>query len=180
MFTRTRHIVVVLVALSWSALNAPAETMALEGIVTGSDGLPVNGAQIAIEGREGSVSAKVVNTNAKGHYIYNGLSEGTFNVTLSINGAVKASIANVRVWPDVPKQQLNFSLRRGKLMPQARGKHFVWVPGATGTNLAGRWMELPDERPIANGKAMQERTDNAGSRVMQRLQDNSGVVVGGH
>jgi hypothetical protein len=179
MFTPARNICVVLFALSLTTRIASADNLALEGIVTGTDGLPVNGAQVAIEGKEGSASAKIVNTNAKGHYIYSGLGEGTFNVTLSINGAVKASIANVRVWPGIPKQQLNFALKSGKIMPQARGKHFVWVPSSTGSNLAGGWVEVTDARPVANAKAIQERTDNAGSRALQRMQDNSGVVMGG-
>jgi hypothetical protein len=175
MFTAARYLVVVLFALSLSALTASAEVLALEGIVTGADGRPVNGAEIAIEGREGSASAKVVNSNANGHYIYSGLTEGTFNVSLRINGAVKASIANVRIWPGIPKQQLNFSLKTGKVMPQARGKHFVWIPADTGSNLAGRWMEVADERPVANAKAIHQRTDTAGSRVLQRLQDSGGA-----
>jgi hypothetical protein len=179
MFTPARIICVVLFALSLTTRIAPAESLALEGIVTGPDGSPINGAQITVAGKEDGGGARIVNTNAKGHYLAGGLGEGTFNVTLSINGAVKASIANVHVWPGIPKQQLNFALKSGKIMPQARGKHFVWVPSSTGSNLAGRWVEVADEHPVANSKAIQERTDNAGGRALQRMQDNSGVVMGG-
>jgi Carboxypeptidase regulatory-like domain len=180
MFTPARIICVVLFALSLTTRIASAESLALEGIVTGSDGSPVNGAQITVAGKEDGGGARIVNTNAKGHYLAGGLGEGTFNVTLSINGAVKASIANVRVWPGIPKQQLNFALKSGKIMPQARGKHFVWVPSSTGSNLAGGWVEADDERPVANAKAARDRIDNAGGRMIQRIQDNVTGVTHTH
>jgi hypothetical protein len=180
MFTSTRHIAVVLLVLSLSALTASAEILALEGIVTGTNGQPVSGAQVTVAGKEGGGSARVVNTDAKGRYVCNGLGEGTFNVSLTVNGAVKASIANVRIWPDIPRQQLNFALKPGKVMPQARGKHYVWVPSTTGSNVAGQWMEVTDEQPIANNKAIREHTDTAGGRVIQRIQDNVTGVTHSH
>ena len=172
MFTPVRSISVVVFALALSTLSASATVLALAGTVKDTEGRPISGAQISIEGKEGSAFVRVVTTDAKGRYNYSGLGEGTFNVTLRVNGTVKAAIANVRVWEGDPTQQLNFALTRGKVMPQAKGKHYVWIPGGTGTNLSGSWMEV-DERPrIKNAVATQIRMERSGGAVIQRIQDN--------
>src|ERR1700716_3327782 len=146
MFTPVRSIAVVVFALALSAVTASATVLALAGTVTDAKGQPISGAQISIEGIEGSAGAKVVKTDGKGRYTYSGLGEGTFKVSLSINGVVKASIANVKVTENHPTEHLNFGIRPGKVMPNASGKHYVWVPAGTGSNLSGSWMEVDDRR----------------------------------
>ena len=173
MFTPVRSIAVVVFALALSAVSASATVLALTGTVTDSKGQPISGAQISIEGRGGSADSKVVKTDGKGHYVHSGLGEGTFKVILSINGAVKASIANVRIDENNPTEHLDFALRPGKALPNARGKHYVWVPASTGSNLAGSWMEVDDRRPTKVTKASADRTERSGGNVIQHIQDNA-------
>ena len=173
MFTPVRSIAVGVFALGLSAVTASATVLALAGAVTDAKGQPISGAQISIEGIEGSAGAKVVHTDGKGHYIYSGLGEGTFKVTLSINGAVKASIANVKIDENNPTEHLDFAIRPGKALPQAQGKHYVWVPASTGSNLAGSWMEVSDRRQPKVSKAAGERMERSGGRLVQQIQDNA-------
>ena len=173
MVTPVRNISVVLFALALSTLTASATVLALAGTVTDAKGQPISGAQISIEGKEGGAYARIVRTNGKGHYNYSGLGEGTFKVTLSVNGAVKASIANVKVDENNPTERLDFTIRPGKAMPQAKGKHYVWVPASTGSNLSGSWLEVDDRRQPKVGKAAGERTERSGGGIIQHIQDNA-------
>jgi hypothetical protein len=172
MFTPVRSIAVGVFALALSAVTASATVLALAGTVIDAKGQPVSGAQISIEGIEGSAGAKVVRTDGKGHYSYSGLGEGTFKVTLSVNGTVKASIANVKINESNPTEHLDFAIRPGKALPQAQGKHYVWVPASTGSNL-GSWMEVDDRRQPKVSKAATDRMERSGGRVVQQLQDNA-------
>ena len=173
MVTPAKNIAVVIFALALSAVTASATALALAGTVSDAKGQPISGAQISIEGREGSASAKVVRTNEKGRYNHSGMGEGTFKVTLSVNGEVKASIANVKIDENNPTERLDFTIRPGKAMPQARGKHYVWVPSSTGSNLAGSWLEVDDRRPSKIGKAAGERNERSGGGIIQHIQDNA-------
>src|ERR1700682_246544 len=173
MFTPVRSIAVVVSALVLSAVTASATVLALAGTVIDAKGQPISGAQISIEGIEGSVGAKAVKTDEKGRYTYSGLGEGTFKVTLSVNGVVKASIANVKVTENHPTEHLHFAVRPGKVMPNASGKHYVWVRSGTGRTLSGSWMEVDDRREPKISKAAGERTERSGGAVIQHIQDNA-------
>ena len=76
--------------------NVFAGISAVEGIVRDAEGRPIGGADIRVEARSGSNSHGLVKSDARGHYIFDGLTPGTtYRVTLLINGAVKASINNI-------------------------------------------------------------------------------------
>jgi hypothetical protein len=95
---------------------------------------------------------------------------------LIVNGTVKASIANVGMTIG-EKTTLSFELRKSNAQPSAAGKHFVWIPGATGTHTAGSWMEVDEtqvQRKISSGEA--ERMETSAQSVVQRMQDNAGAV----
>jgi hypothetical protein len=140
--------VAVVVAVSFLATSiAQAETPGtLAGTVKDANGEALKGAEIRIQGRDPGRVGKV-HTDAQGNYRYVGLETGTYSVTLLVNNAVKASISNVRTQLG-QTQTLNFALVSGSAAkPFAKGKHYVWVPSPTGTNIAGRWMEVDDSRP---------------------------------
>jgi hypothetical protein len=89
----------------------------------------------------------MVKTDAKGRYISQGLTVGIYRVSLLVNGTVKGSIGNTKTKSD-QATQLNFDLRP---LPAAqvnaaekKGKHMVWVPAGTGTNMGGHWEEVHD------------------------------------
>lgn len=155
---------------------AYAGSSTLEGIVKNAQSQPMANAQIRIEGVEGPDLAKTTTTNANGKYSYGPLGTGTYKVTLVVNGTVKASIANVGM-TEGEKTTLNFELRRSNAQPSAIGKHFVWVPGPTGTHTSGTWMEVDERqasRKVSAGEAMRMQT--SAQTAVQRIQDSSSAT----
>jgi len=126
-----------------------ASAAALDGIVKAPDGRPIKDAQVKIEAKSGKFT-KTITTDAKGHYFCDGLTAGTdYNVTLVVNGSVKASILNTRIQPGKPTQ-LSFNLRQEKGSPR---HHMVWVPQETGTHIGstnGRWVEVDENGQVVN------------------------------
>jgi len=127
------------------AINATAQTTAIEGVVRGPDSKALKGADVRVESKGGSKLLKTVKTDANGRYVSDGLPAGVYRVTLVVNGAVKSSINNTKTKADGPTQ-LNFDL---KPVPAAKaaakgGKHMVWVPASTGSHVGGRWVEVDD------------------------------------
>jgi hypothetical protein len=162
--------------------NLFAGTSAVEGVVKDANGRPISGADVRVEARNRG-SSRLVKTDARGHYIYDGLTPGTtYRVTLIISGAAKASINNVLA--KVGSTQLNFDLKTssvsGNRMVTKNGKHYVYIPDETGTHLGGRWVEVDD-----NGQADSIGVNNverANAEALRRMQSNSGAVgqmVGG-
>jgi len=173
MFALIRLIVVVLIAFIVAPVSSYAAGPALEGIVKDANGRPLQDAEIRIAGKEGSGIVKVVKTDGNGHYIYRGLGPGTWQVSLIVNSQVKASIANVLM--DTGTEQLNFELKAGPAKPYGKGKHFVWVPSQTGSNLAGSWVEIGSE-PKQAPLGMRQRADSSGQEMVRQLQQNSDAI----
>ena len=155
------------------------QTSAVEGVIKDSNGRPLTGAEIRIEARNRSAWNRHVKSDAKGHYVLDGLAPGTtYRATLLLNGAVKASINNV-----LAKQgstQLNFDLRSGSAMGNSvvakNGKHYVYVPEETGSHLGGHWVEV-DENGQANSVGV-NNVERANAEALRRMQSNSGAVGG--
>jgi len=155
-----------------------AGASAVEGVVKDANGRPIAGADVRIEVRNGGWN-RLIKSDARGHYIYDGLSPGAiYRVTLLINGATKASINNVLA--KTGSTQLNFDLRTssvsGDRVVTKNGKHYVYVPAETGSHLGGRWVEVDK-----NGNADSTGVDNverANAEALRRIQSNSGIVGG--
>ena len=125
----------------------PAEGPAsIEGFVKASKGEPIKGADVRIESRDGKELFSTVKTDGKGRYISQGLQPGAYRVTLLVNGAVKASVANTQTKANHPTQ-LNFDFKPGsQAASTAKGrKHLVWVPNRTGSHIGGNWVEVDDK-----------------------------------
>ena len=148
-------------------LKTHAGEAALSGIVKDTKGQPLPGAEIRIQGSDANKIGKVY-TKADGRYSYSALETGTYQVTLIINGATKASIRNVGTKTG-ENQTLNFELTKpSAARPYAQGKHYVWVPVQTGTHL-GDWMEVEgDGKGMPVG--MQERLNNQGNALARSIQ----------
>ncbi len=168
-----RPIVVTFGGLMLLGVNAFAASATIEGLVTDDKGQPMPEAQVRIEGREGSGLNQITKTDARGHYSYSGLGSGTFKVTLIVDGKVKASIANVLA--EVGQtEKLNFSLKKSAAArPTATGKHYVWVPAATGSQLAGSWVEINDD-PNKKPAGMKERLEWKANATLRQIQANAG------
>jgi Carboxypeptidase regulatory-like domain len=171
-----RPIALLLGGLLLLSANLYASASAtIEGYVMDEKGQLLPQAQIRVEGREGSGLNEVVRTDARGHYSVSGLSNGTFKITLIINGQIKACIANVR--GEIGQvESLNFSLNKASAArPAATGKHYVWVPAPTGSQLAGSWVEVNDD-PKKIPVGMKERLDWRANSVLRQIQANAGAA----
>jgi hypothetical protein len=136
-----------------------ARATVLEGVVKDANGRPVKGADVRIEAKNFS---KVVKTNARGHYVSDGLAPRTYNVTVVINGEVKASMLNTTMQAGKPAQ-LNFNLSV-QTAPAKKHTHMVYMRPDIDTHIggAGQWVEVDDNGQIVNGNST---TTGAGSNV---------------
>jgi tetratricopeptide (TPR) repeat protein len=80
-----RNLVVAAAATFCLALASFAQITAMEGDVKGEDGKPLQGAVIKIL-RTDIKGSYTVKTDKKGHFFYNGLPIGTYNVTVEVGG----------------------------------------------------------------------------------------------
>ena len=159
----------ICVASAWAG---PAS---IQGVVKDAKGQPVKGADVRVESRDGKQLFNTVKTDAKGHYISQGLKPGVYRVSLVVNGAVKSSIMNTSTKAD-QATQLNFDLKSAVASPagaaQAKGKHMVWMPPSTGSHTGGRWVEV-DENSAAGAGALNVKRGNA-ETVRQQQLNNQG------
>jgi Carboxypeptidase regulatory-like domain len=138
---------------------------AVEGVVKDPSGRPVAGADVQIEAKNFS---KIVKTDARGHYVSNGLAVGTYKVTLVMNGQVKASILDAKT--QVGKAtQLNFDLT-GKTAPAKKHTHMVYAHPDVDSHIGGgRWIEVDDNgNPVnATGATNVQKVTGAAVQATQ-------------
>jgi protocatechuate 3,4-dioxygenase beta subunit len=117
----------------------------IQGLIKDAKGVPIKGAGVRIESRDGKQVFSTVTTDPNGRYNSQGLQPGVYRATLLVNGAVKASIMNTQTKASQPTQ-LNFDLKptsqAGNIANS--GKHMVWMPPTTGSHTGGRWVEVDD------------------------------------
>jgi hypothetical protein len=154
--TLRKSIILSFVALLFLTLNASAGASGLEGLVKDSAGRPVKSADVRIEAKNFS---KIVKTDARGHYICDGLAIGTYRVTLVANGQVKASITDAKTQSG-KATQLNFNLT-GQTVPAKKKTHMVYIRPDVDTHIGGggRWVEVDENGNIVGGNT------GAGSNV---------------
>jgi hypothetical protein len=162
------------VGLVLSVATAWAGPSAIQGVVKDAKGQAIKGADVRIESKDGKQQFTTVKTDTKGGYISQGLPAGVYRVTLTVNGAVKASITNTKTKAD-QTTQLNFDLKPVPAAQasagQKKGKHMVWVPATTGSHVGGRWVEVPDGATEpgslnvqrANAEQLQQQMRNVGN-----------------
>jgi hypothetical protein len=165
------------VGLLLATFSVWAGTSTLEGIVRDPTGRPVKGADVRIEAKN---FAKIVKTDANGHYTSDGLAVGTYKVSLVVNGSVKASILNAKTQSGKPTQ-LNFELT-AKMVSSKVHTHSVWVGPEIGTHIGGGWVEVDDNgNPVnstgSTGVGSVERI-SGGSAIQSNMQTNPGKTGG--
>jgi carboxypeptidase family protein len=124
----------VLAGLLGFSATLTAQTSSVEGSVFGTDGRPLQGAEVRFEQKAAAVSPIVSRTDADGHYTV-GLPKGTYKMSLVEREKVRASIT---VKATGANSRVDFDLR-----PSAEKtiRHYVWVGGGTGSHLPGHWVE---------------------------------------
>ena len=180
MFINSRTISVIFLAITFFARAAWADTAAIEGTAKDANGNALKGADVRIEATGGSSWFKLAKTDANGHYAYTGLAVNTYRVNLVVNGVTKASINNVKV-KSGDSTNLNFDLRKGSVAAQtaATGKkktHHVYMPGQTGSNLGGRWVEVDD----GDSTTTKSNVTRTGAGSLGSMQGNAGHTGGGN
>jgi hypothetical protein len=152
MFTKSLRI--GLIGFVFSVATAWAGSPAIQGVVKDAKGQAIKGADVRIESKDGRQRFNTVKTDARGRYISDSLPAGVYQVTLVVNGVVKASITNTKTKAD-QTTQLNFDLKPVPAAQasagQKKGKHMVWVPATTGSHIGGRWVEVDDGAKAAPG-----------------------------
>lgn len=167
MFMKSHLLSVVFLAATFTAPIAWAENGGIEGTVKDTNGKALKGADIRIEAKDGSSWHKLAKTDGNGHYAYVGMADGTYRVTLLVNGATKAAINNVKT-KFGGSTNLNFDLQKSGA--SAKGKtHKVWFPAQTGSNLGGRWVEVGDGDSTAGAS----NVTKAGAGAVGSIQNNS-------
>src|SRR4030095_15167332 len=135
MFCRAVAIALVLTGIFVLAPNALARVAPLEGNVMGTDGRPLQRAEVRLEGKDKASSPISTITGSSGRYLFAALPAGVSKLSILADGAVKFSV-DIKMRGE--KARLDFDLS-----PSARKKirNYVWVLGRTGSNLPGRWAE---------------------------------------
>ena len=142
---------------------------AFEGVVKGPNGKPYQNAEIHLVAKDGSSFSKITKTDANGHYAFGSVPGGMYQMTLFVNGSIKASINNARTQIGSPTQ-LNFDLKADSVakQPSKKGTHMVYVPAETGSNLGGRWVEVPDTGN--EGTPGADNVKKAGNDAIRQIQ----------
>ena len=125
--------------------STPLGPARIQGVVKDSKGQAVTGAEVHIQAKDGSGLQKIIRTDSNGNYGVSKLPVTDYEVVLFVNGQIKASINNTKVFSDKPTQ-LDFKLT-GQFAANQKSKHthMVYVPMETGSNLGGHWVEVDDQ-----------------------------------
>lgn len=181
MFTNSlRNAFAGLIISAVAAWGSPVGPARIEGIVKDSKLQPVAGVEVHIQAKDGSGLQKIVRTDSNGQYGVSKLPVTDYEVVLFVNGSIKASINNTKVFSDKPTQ-LDFKLTGQYAANKAKKHtHMVYVPAETGSNLSGRWVEVDDNAgSSAAATAGTGRVERVGADALRRLQ-NGGTTGGGN
>jgi Tfp pilus assembly protein PilF len=92
---------------------ALAQITGIEGVVKGEDGKPLQGAIVKIHRTDIKGEYATKPTDKKGHYIYNGLPYGKYDLTVWVSDKQVDELRGVQTRPG-DLQQLNFDLKANK------------------------------------------------------------------
>jgi hypothetical protein len=135
MFRRAVSIALVFSGAFVLVPSALAQVASLQGNVLGTDGRPLQRAEIRIEGKDNPSAPITTITGSGGRYLFAELPGGVYRLSILQGGVAKLSV-DVKMRGE--KARLDFDLS-----PSARKKirNYVWVLGRTGSNLPGHWAE---------------------------------------
>ena len=162
-------------AAAWGSPTVPAR---IQGVVKDSNSQPVAGAEVHIQAKDGSGLQKIARTDVNGQYGVSNLPVTDYEVVLFVNGQIKASLNNQKVFPNKPTQ-MDFKLTGQYAVnkPAKKHTHMVYVPAETGSNLSGRWVEVDDNGDNSAALAGANDVKKAGNATVRAVQSNSGAVL---
>jgi Tfp pilus assembly protein PilF len=92
------------------AFASLAQITGIEGVIKGEDGKPLQGAIVQIHRTDIKGEYKTKPTDKKGHYIYNGLPYGKYDLTVFVGDKQVDELHGIQTRPG-DLQQLNFDLK---------------------------------------------------------------------
>lgn len=107
------HALAIPAGMALFALTSLAQITGIEGVVKGEDGKPLQGAIIKIHRTDIKGEYQTKPTDKKGHYIYNGLPYGKYDLTVLVNDKQVDQLTGVQTRPG-DLQQLDFDLSKNK------------------------------------------------------------------
>ncbi len=178
MIIKSLHICIATLIVSavagWASPTGPAR---IQGVVKDSKGQNVAGAEVHIQAKDGSGLQKIVRSDSNGQYGVSGLPVTDYEVVLFVNGQVKASLTNQRVFGDKPTQ-LDFKLKGQFASNNQKHTHMVYVPAETGSHLSGRWVEVDDQSGA--GAAGATDVKRLSGEAVRKMQSGQGGNAGGN
>ena len=165
--------------LLFLAFTSFAQITAIEGVVKGTDGKPVQGAMIQIVRTDIKGNYKV-KTDKKGHYIYNGLPLGTYDLSCEIDGKDVDKTSGVKTHPGDPIP-VDFDLSKAAAQGGGGGSKQSAMQDALASGQISKDLErqLSPEQKKATRRADQEtrrrhQEERRAERGLQRRQDRAG------
>jgi tetratricopeptide (TPR) repeat protein len=151
-----RNLVVATAGVCLLALTSFAQITAIEGDVKGEDGTPAVNAVVKILRTDIKGNYKC-NTNKKGHYFYNGLPLGTYNITVEIGGKEMDGVNGVRTKLGDPTP-VNFDLQKIAQQRSAKNAQMQAAAGGTAPALSKEQERgMTKEQKEAYDKAIKDR-----------------------
>jgi len=155
-----RNLLVAVAGACLLAVTSFAQITALEGMVIGEDGAPMVKALVKITRTDIKGSYKC-NTDKKGHYFYNGLPLGNYNIAIEVDGKDVDAVSGVRTKLGDPTA-VNFDLQKiAKQRAAQNAQMNQAAQAAAGGNAAALSKEqergMTKEQKEAYDKAIKER-----------------------
>ena len=151
-----RNLSVAAAAACLLALTSFAQITAIEGDVKGEDGAPLVKALVKIVRTDIKGNYKC-ETNKKGHYFYNGLPLGTYNITVEVGGKDADGVNGVRTKLGDPTA-VNFDLQKIAKQRAAQASQMQAAASGTGPGLSKEVERgMTKEQKEAYDKALKER-----------------------
>ena len=147
-----RNLAVAAVGVCLLALTSYAQISAIEGDVKGEDGNPAVKARVKIVRTDIRGNYKC-DTNKKGHYFYNGLPLGTYDITVEIDGKDVDAVKGVRTRLGDPTP-VNFDLQKAA---QQRANQNAAIQAAA----SGQGAALSKEQERGMSKEQKEAYEKA-------------------
>jgi tetratricopeptide (TPR) repeat protein len=170
-----RSFVVAAAGLFFLALSSYAQITAVEGDVKGPDGNPAVKAVVKITRTDIKGNYKC-ETNKKGHYFYNGLPLGTYNIAVEIDGKEmdKVNGAKTRLGDPLP---VNFDLQQKAKENAARTAAATAAGGGAAALTKEQEHGMSKEQKEAYDRAVKDR--EASMKKNKELNDafNSGLTA---
>src|SRR6266545_3510642 len=151
-----RNLIVAAAGACLLALTSFAQITAIEGDVKGEDGKPMVNAVVKITRTDIKGNYKC-NTNKKGHYFYNGLPLGMYNIAVEVGGKDVDGVNGVKTKLGDPTP-INFDLEKTAKQRAAQNAQMTAAASGAGPGLTKEAERgMTKEQKEAYDKAIKER-----------------------